>query len=62
MRLLLCDADPDPKTVVNTMGGDREWIQKRLREVCRAVGGGTPSRAQPKFWNGEIPCISRAHG
>src|SRR2546425_3660634 len=58
MRLLLCDADPDPKKVVNTMGGDRKWIQKRLREVCRAVGGGTPSRTQPKFWNGEIPWAS----
>jgi type I restriction enzyme S subunit len=31
------------------------YQQKRLGEVCRPVGGGTPSRSQPKYWNGDIP-------
>ncbi len=52
------DADADPKNTMSNMGSGSEWTQKRLREVCRAVGGGTPSRAQPKFWNGEIPWAS----
>jgi hypothetical protein len=55
---VVCDADADPKNTVSNMGSGSEWTQKRLREVCRAVGGGTPSRTQPKFWNGEIPWAS----
>src|SRR5207237_10604047 len=43
---------------MNSTSCGSEWMQKRLREVCRAVGGGTPSRTQPKFWNGEIPWAS----
>ena len=31
---------------------------KRLSDVCRPVGGGTPSRSQPKYWNGDIPWAS----
>lgn len=34
------------------------WTQKRLGDVCRPVGGGTPSRAHPEYWNGEIPWAS----
>ncbi len=31
------------------------WEEKRLGEVCDIIGGGTPSKANSKFYNGEIP-------
>ncbi len=36
----------------------KDWTQKRLGDVCRSVGGGTPSRSQSKYWNGGIPWAS----
>jgi type I restriction enzyme S subunit len=39
-----------------TVGDD--WDCKSLGDVCRPVGGGTPSRAQPNYWNGNIPWAS----
>lgn len=32
-----------------------EWDVKRLREVGEIRSGGTPSTAQPLFWDGELP-------
>src|ERR1035441_918916 len=34
------------------------WLNDNLGEVCRPVGGGTPSRREPRFWNGTIPWAS----
>jgi type I restriction enzyme S subunit len=31
------------------------WEEKRLGEVCKVVGGGTPSKANSDFYAGEIP-------
>ncbi len=31
---------------------------KHLGEVCQFVGGGTPSKSQPQYWNGDIPWLS----
>lgn len=49
-----------------TMGNDKNspkntqksWTRKRLGEVCQTIGGGTPSRSQPKYWDGDIPWAS----
>ncbi len=30
------------------------WTNKNLGDVCGIIGGGTPSTANPIFWNGEI--------
>jgi type I restriction enzyme S subunit len=35
-----------------------DWNCKSLGDVCRPVGGGTPSRAQPNYWNGNIQWAS----
>jgi type I restriction enzyme, S subunit len=36
-------------------GFDGEWAVKRLEDVVdKLVGGGTPSRSNPSFWNGNI--------
>src|SRR2546422_4861336 len=34
------------------------WTTKRLGDVCQPIGGGTPARSQPQFWNGDIPWAS----
>lgn len=35
---------------------DREWVE--LRELCSVSSGGTPSRKEKSFWNGNIPWFS----
>ena len=34
------------------------WIKTTLGEVCSCELGGTPSRAKPEYWNGNIPWIN----
>lgn len=34
------------------------WVEKRLGEVCEFRGGGTPSKAVAKYWQGDIPWVS----
>jgi len=34
------------------------WEVKRLKEIARVSGGGTPSREVPGYWGGEIPWVS----
>lgn len=34
------------------------WREKRLDEVCTFSSGGTPSKNNRRYWNGEIPWIS----
>lgn len=34
------------------------WHLKKLGEICDFVGGGTPDKKNPAFWNGEIPWAS----
>jgi type I restriction enzyme, S subunit len=35
-----------------------EWVEKPLVELVKFASGGTPSKTDPKFWNGDIPWIS----
>jgi type I restriction enzyme M protein len=37
---------------------DLSWEMVELGEVCEIFGGGTPSRAEKTFWNGDIPWIT----
>ena len=34
------------------------WLEEPLSALCRAVGGGTPARQNPRFWHGGIPWAS----
>lgn len=34
------------------------WVWLRLREAGRFMGGGTPSKAESSFWDGDIPWVS----
>jgi type I restriction enzyme S subunit len=33
-----------------------KWI--KLKEIAKIIGGGTPRRNNPKYWNGDIPWLS----
>jgi type I restriction enzyme S subunit len=35
-----------------------EWPKKTLGEVCQFRGGGTPSKAVERYWQGKIPWVS----
>jgi type I restriction enzyme S subunit len=37
---------------------DGKWEMKKLGEVANISSGGTPSRANPLYWNGNIPWVS----
>ncbi|HZL07431.1 MAG TPA: restriction endonuclease subunit S [Coriobacteriia bacterium] len=32
-----------------------EWKTRPLGDVCRVIGGGTPSKGRPEFYGGTIP-------
>jgi len=34
------------------------WVWVSLEEICDVKPGGTPSRSEPKYWNGEIGWVS----
>ncbi|MCW4115909.1 restriction endonuclease subunit S [Aurantimonas sp. MSK8Z-1] len=34
------------------------WKRKKLKYLADFVGGGTPDKSKPEFWNGEIPWVS----
>jgi type I restriction enzyme, S subunit len=36
----------------------KNWKRQKLKYVARFVGGGTPDKSTPEFWNGDIPWIS----
>jgi type I restriction enzyme S subunit len=37
---------------------DSGWVERPLSEVCSFSSGGTPSKAESSYWNGDIPWIS----
>jgi len=34
------------------------WIKVELGAICKFIGGGTPSKKEPTYWNGDIPWAS----
>lgn len=35
-----------------------KWIEHRLGDVVKLRSGGTPSKAEPRYWDGDIPWLS----
>ena len=35
-----------------------DWEQKEISQIGAVVGGGTPSREVPSFWQGSIPWVT----
>lgn len=35
-----------------------DWEFEKLGKVCKCILGGTPNRAKPEYWNGNIPWIN----
>ena len=33
---------------------NKKWQTKKLGEICSFIGGGTPSKNNSEFWNGDI--------
>lgn len=36
----------------------KQWPIQRLGDVVQSVSGGTPAKARPEFWNGDLPWVS----
>src|SRR6185295_1252200 len=36
----------------------KEWVAKRLDELCTFSSGGTPSKSNSSYWSGNVPWIS----
>lgn len=47
--------EPLKLTDIGEMPGS--WTVRRLGDLCKVQSGGTPSRAEPKYWNGTIPWV-----
>lgn len=46
-------------TIVQDKPGKKsEWYRASLSEIINLIGGGTPRRSNPEYWNGTIPWLS----
>ncbi|MBB3886762.1 restriction endonuclease subunit S [Xanthomonas campestris pv. campestris] len=52
------EASAVPKLRFPEFRNDGEWIRRNLGDVVTFSSGGTPSKAEPDYWNGDIPWIS----
>lgn len=42
----------------HTRNANAQWPIASLAKVCRFMGGGTPSKKEPRYWIGNIPWVS----
>lgn len=49
---IFIDMFGDPAT------NSKQWPIQRLGDVVQSVSGGTPAKARPEFWDGDLPWVS----
>ena len=37
---------------------DGDWDTSKIDKIASVTSGGTPSRANPEYWNGDIPWVT----
>lgn len=57
-QLFPAEGESVPKLRFKEFEKDVEWAEKTLSEVGIFTGGGTPSRENQSYWEGDIPWIS----
>ncbi|EKJ87473.1 type I restriction enzyme S subunit [Leptospira meyeri] len=57
-NLFPAEGETVPKLRFPEFEGAGDWEERKLGDVCEFFSGGTPSKENPKFWNGTIPWIS----
>ncbi len=57
-HLFPAEGETVPKLRFQEFEDSGEWEVKSLGEICKITSGGTPSRTNTDYWNGEIPWIS----
>ena len=57
-RQAIAHLDTLTQSIFNEMFGEEERANFELREICTLRSGGTPSKRENGFWNGDIPWFS----
>ncbi|GAA1537684.1 restriction endonuclease subunit S [Brevibacterium picturae] len=57
-RQAIAHLDTLTQSIFNEMFGEEERANFELREICTLRSGGTPSKQENGFWNGDIPWFS----
>ena len=53
-----CLFDSGPPEVDSPDWNPRHWPEKQIDDMCERIkAGGTPSRSNPDFWNGNVPFV-----
>lgn len=52
------EGEKAPKYRFKEFSKDGSWIKNKLWEIGKITSGGTPSRSNSEFWNGDIPWVS----
>ncbi len=56
--LLHKELNPAGPADAKAMAGKKDWEVKTIGDVCKIIGGGTPSREELKHFKGDIPWVT----
>ncbi len=57
-QLFPAEGETVPKLRFAEFRESGDWVKKKLGDIGKFTGGGTPSRMNEEFWKGDIPWIS----